>query len=64
MDEGFLSKAILKTQKAESLYEHLEDEVNDVLLLFSSKSKTFFDNLDFIGELYTVKSTKETIKTT
>lgn len=61
---GYYKMKVLETQKAESINQYLEENINDMSIVFSDKSKSYVDISDFVEAHYTEESTKETTNTT
>lgn len=55
---------VLETQKAESINEYLEENINDMLIVFTDKSKSYVDISDLVEAHYSEQSTKETTNST
>ncbi len=54
----------LQTQRAESISETIEKNLDELSIVFSDKSKSFVDIADFVEAHYTVESDKKSARTT
>ena len=60
----YLKMQVLQTQKAESINETIEENLDELSIVFSDKSKSYVDIADFVEAHYTEESTKKSATTT
>jgi len=60
----YLKMHVLQTQKAESINETIEENLDELSIVFSDKSTSYVDIADFVEAHYTEESTKKSATTT
>ena len=59
----YLKMKVLQSQKAESINETIKENLDELCIVFSDKSKNYVDIADFVEAHYTEKSNKESATT-